>query len=315
MKKISRYIGFLFVLVVAFGCDKITNPYPPVSGGKGEIDWSLYPNGDSAHYAQNQWPVFSANTNTLRNVLIEDFTGHTCNSCPAAAALARTLEINNPGRVYTAAIHTGPTGMGPLQTIQLPDYPTNWTNPAGLEIGNYFGSIPGSAFQGNPRGTINRTINGGQLTFHPSGWTSRVNSIIASNELKTNLQAHSNYYPSTRGFFLHTELALLDASLVASQLAVVTYLIEDSIIGDQKMGDNSHNETYVHRDIMRGCIDGKAFGKTLAENNLGLNGNYYLNYSFKLSVAYNPDIMHVLIYVYNKSTMEVYQVIEHKILE
>ncbi len=315
MKKISLYLGFILFLVVITGCDKVTNPYPPTSGGNGELDWNLYPDGDSAHYAQNKWPVFTANANTFRNVLIEDFTGHTCNSCPAAATLAHTLETNNPNRVFTAAIHTGPTGMGPLQTIQLPDYPTNWTNPEGLEIGKYFGSIPGSAFQGNPRGTINRTNNGGQLTYHPSGWTSKVNSIISSNELKVNVQAHSNYFTSTRGYFLHTELEILDASLVANQLGTVVYLIEDSIIGDQKMGDNSHNATYVHREVMRGCIDGKAFGKTLSPANLSTNGKYYLNYCYKLPTTYDPTNMHVLIYVYDKTTMEIYQVIEHEIIE
>jgi hypothetical protein len=315
MKKISLYLGFILILVVIASCDKVTNPYPPTTGGNGELDWNLYPDGDSAHYAQNKWPVFSANTTTLRNVLIEDFTGHTCNSCPAAATLAHTLETNNPNRVFTAAIHTGPTGMGPLQTIQLPDYPTNWTNPEGLEIGKYFGSIPGSAFQGNPRGTINRTNNGGQLTYHPSGWTSKVNSIISANELKVNVQAHSNYFANTRGYFLHTELEILDASLVANQLGMVVYLIEDSIIGDQKMGDNSHNATYVHREVMRGCIDGKTFGKTLTPANLSTNGKYYLNYSYKLPTTYDPTNMHVLIYVYDKTTMEIYQVIEHEIIE
>lgn len=315
MKKISLSLGFILVLVILSSCDKVTNPYPPTSGGNGELDWNLYPDGDSAHYAQNKWPVFTANANTFRNVLIEDFTGHTCNSCPAAATLAHTLETNNPGRVLTATIHTGPTGMGPLQAIQLPDYPTNWTNPEGLEIGKYFGSIPGSAFQGNPRGTINRSINGDQLTYHPSGWTSKVNSIIAANNLKVNVQAHSNYFASTRGYFLHTELAILDASLVANQLGMVVYLIEDSIIGDQKMGDNTHNPTYVHREVMRGCIDGKAFGKTPSPANLSTNGNYYLNYSYKLPETYNPTNMHVLIYVFDKTTMEIYQVIEHEIIE
>jgi hypothetical protein len=110
-------------------------------------------------------------------------------------------------------------------------------------------------------------------------------------------------------------LELLATSIVASQLAVVTYLIEDSIIGDQKMGDNSHNATYVHREVMRGCIDGKAFGRNLSANNLAQNGKYYLNYSFKLPEVYEPENMHVLIYVYDKTSMEIYQVIEHEIIE
>jgi hypothetical protein len=310
MGKLVTVLFSIILLVVTLGCDKINNPYPINNSGKGELDWSLYPDGDSAHYAQNKWPTFNANPNSLRNVLIEDFTGHTCNSCPAAAALAHTIENNNAGRVFTAAIHSGPTGMGPLQTIQLPDYPTNWTNAEGLEIGTYFGSIAGSAFQGNPRGTINRALTNNQLTLHPSGWTSKVNSIITENNLQVNLQAKSNYFPSTRGYFLHLELEKINTSLDIEQLAVVTYIIEDSIIGAQKMGDNSLNATYVHENVMRGCLDGKAFGKSIETKHIGANGKIYLDYTYKLPTQYNPSNVHCLIYVYDKTSKEILHVIK-----
>jgi hypothetical protein len=310
----TSIFSLLFIGILALAsCDKVSNPYPPNATSTGGLDWSLYPNGDSAHYAANEWPTFTANTNVDRNVLIEDYTGHTCNNCPPAADLADALSNQHPGRVFVASIHTGPTGLGPLQAVQLPDYPTDWTNPQGLAIGSYFGSIPGSAFQGNPRGTISRLQVGGQLTLHPSSWTSTTNSLLTANDLNVNIQSAANYFPSTRGLFLHTEIELLDQS-ITNNLAVVTYLIEDSIIGDQKMLDNTHNPSYVFRETMRGCIDGKAFGRDLTSADLQ-NGKYYVNYSYKLPEQYNPDIMHVLIYVYDKVTMEVYQVIKQEVIQ
>jgi hypothetical protein len=84
------------------------------------------------------------------------------------------------------------------------------------------------------------------------------------------------------------------------------------------MADNSHNENYIHRDIMRGCIDGRAFGRTLKTADM-IDDKYYLNYSFivpnQLDGNHNPDNMHVLIYVYDKSSFEIYQVIKQKFIE
>jgi len=97
----------------------------------------------------------------------------------------------------------------------------------------------------------------------------------------------------------------------------VGYIIEDSLVGDQKMSDNSHNETYIHRDIHRGNLNNQAFGRTLEASDL-INGKYYINYSFvvpnQLDGAYNPENMHVLLYVYDKATFEIYQVIKQKII-
>ena len=49
-----------------------------------------------------------------------------------------------------------------------------------------------------------------------------------------------------------------------------------------------------------------------------INGKYYINYSFivpnQLDGAYNPENMHVLLYVYDKATFEIYQVIKQKII-
>jgi hypothetical protein len=112
------------------------------------------------------------------------------------------------------------------------------------------------------------------------------------------------------------EIEKMDQSL-SNELAVVTYLIEDSLVGDQKMGDNSHNSSYIHRDIHRGNIDGKVFGRVLKSSDMK-NGKYYLDYTFvvpkQLNGTFNPENMHVLIYVYDKVTWEIYQVIKQKIV-
>ena len=302
----------IFVLALNLGsCDHVDNPYPPTVNL--DLDTTLYP-GNWSDYVANEWPQFTTNSNTNRNVLIEDFTGHQCVFCPAAADLAHALYEANPSRVFTASIHSGPTGIGDFQVVSPPQYPTDFTNPLGLEIGNYFGTNDGG-FIGNPRGTINR-FNNGYIFQSPNSWTSMVNTMLSENVLKVNIQSKLNYYPQTKGGFLHVEVEKLDQNL-SNELGIVAYLLEDSLVGDQKMSDNSHNSSYVHRDIHRGNLNNQAFGRTLSADDL-TNGKYYVNYSFvvpnQLDGNYNADNMHLLIYVYDRVTWEIYQVIKQKII-
>lgn len=309
MKKILFTLSITALLLAS--CDKVDNAYP-IGLSSSNLDWDLYPGGDSTDYANNNlWPSFTANPNTNRNILIEDFTGHKCTFCPAAATEAESIEHANPGRVYIATLHTSPNGIGPFQSVEAPKFTHDFTCPEGLETGVYFGDDwPSSSFIGNPKGTISRINDGtGQVTLGPGNWNSATTTALTANDLKVNLQASSNYFPSTQGYFLHTEIDVLDGALT-NELDIVVYVIEDSIIKPQKMPDNSVNEDYVHRDVMVDCIDGRSFGRELDEDHKDTNGKYYFNYSYKLPVVYNPDNMHVLIYVRDAVTEEIYQVIE-----
>lgn len=301
-------IGILYFILCS--CDHVENPYPPAVSI--DLDTTLYP-GLWSDYQNNEWPMFDENSNTERNVIIEDFTGHKCVFCPAAADLAHQLHMENPTRVFTAGIHAGPDGIGDFQSVSPPDYPTDFTNPQGVEIGQYFGENDGG-FPGNPRGTVNRFDNG-TIFQSPAQWTSMTNEIISSNDLKVNLQSELNYYEVTKGAFLHVEADPLFED-VSENLAIMVYLLEDSLVGDQKMADNSHNTSYVHRDIHRGNLNNETFGRPITSENL-VNNKYLINYSFavpdQLDGTYNPSNMHLLICVFNQTTWEIYQVIKQKI--
>ncbi|MDR0802116.1 Omp28-related outer membrane protein [Fluviicola sp.] len=306
MKKIL-FITAVTATILA-SCDKVKNAYPAKAPGNTTLDWSLYPDGDSAHYvAQGLWPAFSENTNTLTNVLIEDFTGHRCYNCPNAAVILHSLELANPGRVFGAGIHTSPVGISSFQETNS-DYPTILYNDLAFEIGTHFGSKPGTGFLGNPNGAVNRQLNGTDNTASPGTWSSKT-AIALNATLKVNLQSHCNYFPSTRGAFLHIEADKIDNNL-SNPLALAVYVLEDSLVAPQLMPDVTRNVNYVHRDILRDCIDGKAFGRVLGTGDQGSNGKYYVNYSYKLPDQYYVDNMHFLIYVYDKTTEEIYQVIE-----
>jgi len=309
MKRIF-FSSLILSILVFTSCDRVSNPYPEVVVL--DLDTTLYP-GNWSDYVANEWPVFTPNTNTNRNVLIEDFTGHKCVFCPAAAELAHQLHVNNPTRVFTASIHAGPDGIGDFQTVSLPDYPLDFTNPQGVELGLFFG-VNDDGFPGNPRGTVNRVRNG-SIFQGPGSWSSMVSTQLNQNDLKVNIQSKLNYFEATKGAFLHVEVEKLNPTLTT--LGIVTYVIEDSLVGDQKMSDNSHNQNYIHRDIHRGNLNNQAFGRILKVSDM-IDGKYYVNYSFvvpnQLDGTYNPENMHLLIYVFDGNTKEIYQVIKQKII-
>lgn len=304
MKKIL-FIALASIAALS-SCDHVDNPYPFVEVQ--EIDTTLYP-GLWDDYLNNEWPTFSANTNTQRNVLIEDFTGHQCIYCPLAADTAHALHHDYGDRMLIATIHSGPNGLDNFQSTSA-SYPIDWTNEDGLEIGQYLGQMPGSSFVGNPSGSLNRTVQGGGLNLSQAFWRPAAVALTNST-LKVNVQSDANFYASTSGLFLHVEVDVIDPSIV-NDLYTVVYLIEDSLVGKQKMPDNTTNESYVHRDIMRDCIKSDWKGRQLTDDLL-TDGKYLLDYSYVLPSIYNPDNVHLLVYVRDEVTDEIYQVIKQKL--
>lgn len=296
----KKYSFILILIAFTFSsCDKIDKPFMP--GVSTELNKSLYP-GDWNTYP---WPTFTENTNTYRNVLIEDYTGHKCVFCPDAAVVAKGIEDANVGRVFVASIHASPGGIGPFQTTDAL-YPNDLTNPMTVKYGETFQN--GYNFVGNPQGTVSRKEFGGVMFQQPGSWSNSTTQILTDNVLKTNLQAKINYYPATRGLFLHTEIDTM--AMASADISVVVYLIENSFISKQKFPAGAYEENYNHHNLHRGNIDNRAFGRELKVSNLNTNGKYQLDYSYELPAAYDPTNCHLLVYTMNKTTYEVYQVIK-----
>ncbi len=323
MKKIIVGITVLSITALSLlqSCDKVDNPYPKQYV---DIDTTLLSGITLQGYKNTMWPTFSQNTNTNVNVMIEDFTGHQCSNCPNATAVVESIVAQHPDRVFVASIHSGPGGNTGLQAVDA-TFTQNFMNPQGIEIATVLTADEPSVV-GNPFVDINRKIYGGtKFPGVSNSWPGYTTDILNANVLNVNLQSKTNYFPSTRGVILHTEVELL-GSTVPDDLYQVVYLIEDSLISIQKTLSSWNppyqDVNYVHRDIHRGCIDGNAMGRKLVasmkvdKNGNALTGNkYYLNYSYKLPAQYDENHTHLIIFVQNKTTKEVLQVIEQKIIE
>lgn len=309
-----KYIGILVVIGVlasitltTSSCDKVDHPYPPDLS----IDTTLI-EGTWQNYLDNYWPDFNSITaSPNRNALIEDFTGHRCPNCPTAATIAHDLHHADPERVFIASIHSSPVGMSTFQQEDVnAGYPSILYNSAAFEIGTFFGNYADANFFANPQGAVNRIKENGAIFSQYSEWATRSSNVLNST-LKVKIKSKLNYFESKRGVYLHTEVENL-GNAITNELGIVVALIEDSLVAPQTMPDNTKNATYIHRDIFRGCIDNLAFGQTLTAAFLK-DGKYYVNYSYKLPDVYAPENTHLLIYVFDKSTYEIYQVVKEKL--
>jgi hypothetical protein len=310
MKNLYQIIFFLSGATLIFtGCDKVDHPYEEVTSIN--VDTTLYPNGSWNDYLENEYPIFGLNTNTSVNVLIEDYTGHTCINCPTAADIAHLIHENNPDRVFVASIHIDPGAALSFQQSNpsAQKYYTDHTNPDAVEYGIEFQN--GFNFFGNPQGTVNRkTVNGSMFAFTGT-WQSRATDILNENNLKVNIQSVFNYYQSTNGGFLHVEIEKKTSEAI--DMKSVVYVIQDSLVDWQKMPDNSDNEFYVHRDKHLGSIDNNAFGVTAFEADAAIGDKVILDYSYALPQGIDKSNLHFLVYVYNTDTYEILQVIKQTI--
>lgn len=317
MKRMINYFG-IATLVLAFStsCDKVKKIYEP-SDYDTDLNVALYP-GDWQTYLNTQWPNFDTITaSSNRNILIDDFTGHNCQYCPDAATAAHALHTQYPDRVFVSSIHSSPTGITGFQATNA-QYPVDFTNEMGLETGKFFGGLATSGFFGNPSVSTSRiVVSGGTEMFYPPGiLANQVNSALATT-LKVKIKSKVNYYAQTKGAFLHTEVEVLDNAL--TNLGMIAVLHQDSLVAPQNV-NGTYTPNYVHRDIHRGNVGNTLWGTTLTDALKDDNGKYYLNYSFVVpneimldgSEHFNAANMHLLIYVYDKTTYEIYQVVKEK---
>lgn len=302
-KTIQRISGIALMATLALAsCDKVEQPNIPVEG----VDTSLYP----GVWAEYTIPAFGENTNTQRNILIEDFTGHKCGACPGAAIIAADLEDANPGRVFVASIHAGPsnTGITSFQTVQAPDYPRDFTTEEGLEIAATFFQL-GVGFAGNPRGSINRiAAESGAFLFNQGEWVTRTNDALATS-LKLNIQAKSNYYEETNGVFLHVESQFLES--MSGDYSLVVYAIQNDVVSPQLIG-TERDEDYHHHNVHIGNVFGETWGRTIASGDIQSGTKITTDLSYEVPEGLTNEDMHFQIYVYDKSTYEILQVIEHE---
>ena len=282
------------ILIVSFlsNCDKIEPPY--ISGEVNPVD----------------------TTSIKRNILIEDFTGHTCPNCPDAAAELESIHAIYGDQIIGIALHVGnsfarpyPSSAGKFQY----DFRTKW----GEEINSFF-SIEAS---GLPNGMVNRIDYPESHKKGKEEWNTEVQDILNSNpKFSIEITASSSS--------INTTIEALEN--VQGNYNLIVCLTESGIVNWQKDG-GIEIEDYTHNHVLRSMLNGtwgeplkssvdytesEKITKSIAINLSELeqfNINHSQNNLFQgngNSGGWNLDNIHVIAYVYDVSSYEIMQVEE-----
>ncbi|MCI5058654.1 MAG: Omp28 family outer membrane lipoprotein [Flavobacteriales bacterium] len=277
MKKI-KYIWCLALSTLIFSCDKVDNP----------IERSNVDTTNTVNIVFDT--IISGGTAAKRNILLEEFTGHTCANCPQGAKEAKRLDSSYAGQVIVLAIHAG--------TFAEPE-----SNPDGSFVTD-FRTATGDAY--------NTTF---AVTSYPTAMVSRLGSpdLLTKGNWEPEIQTIENdpssidmriqnlYNDSLQILKTHIDLEFL-ASLPGSYKLGV--LLTESHIVDWQLDDVIKLNSYEHNHVLRDAING-TWGEGVVSSAIGDTVSF--DYQYTIPAQWVGINCELIAFVYDQNTFEIVQ--------
>ena len=217
-----------------------------------------------------------------KNVLLVEFTDQSCVNCPRAAEEIARLKGIYGDTLVTVSMHASLTGNYTLIT----------------EDGNNYERY----FETNKTGHPVAIIDGRDIETDIPSWGGLIRKQL-SNESPVAIKIKSTLNDTELS--ISSEITAFAESVLKYQL----WLTEDSIVNYQKVSSSDWNYEYVHNHVFRAAVNG-TWGESLV---LSADEEKSLNHSFTLNDNWRPEKMHIIAFVFNDNTKEVFQVTEIKI--
>jgi thiol-disulfide isomerase/thioredoxin len=247
-----------------------------------------------------------------RKVLIEDYTGHKCGNCPAAADTLAYIKNKYPGKIIPIAVHAGF-----FATTTPGSYPTDLRNTVSTAYDNQFGI----SLAGNPNGLVNRANYGsGNFIKAYTTWEGDAYQMLSS-PAKFGMKIRNTFNATSNS--LNTSVVLTSLAYNTGQYRLVVLLTEDSIVGEQldyRLPSGSQViSSYKFEHVLRDAIN-NTWGDAVFVSGSIPNDSVVKTYNnFNISSAYRARKCHVVAYVYDSNTSsptyyEVLQAEEEKVV-
>ncbi len=282
MKKYSSFFGSLLIIATFIvSCDYVNNAIPPSTAASGTAGGAGVDLTDS---------IISSNP-SQRKAMVEDYTGHKCGNCPAAAQKLFSLESTYPNKIIPIAIHVG------YFANTSATYPTDFKTTEGTTYDGLFGN----SAAGLPNGLINRVGFGtGSFIKQWSSWGTEVASIIA---IPAKFQIKIKYKYNTGSLLLNTSITVKSLTNNTGTYKFVVLLTEDSIIAEQLdyslPNGSQQNLNYQFNHVLRGTLN-SAFGDTIFTTGALLNTSKTKTMNvFQINSNFKPSKCHVVTYIYD----------------
>jgi hypothetical protein len=280
-----KFIKILFitvplVILLFSSCDKIKAPYALAKHGN-IVDTVL----DLDTVA----PV--------KRVLLEDYTGHTCQNCPAAAAIAHNQEATYKGKLIVLAVHAGYYAMPGTG-----EFAADFRTTAGEQWNTDF------QISAYPSGMIDRKEFNGKQVLGSSEWVSDIASII--NQSPALNMVMVNTYDSISGNVKTLVYSKFNQSLPGSYNITVCVMEDDIISAQDSSNTIIHN--YNFKDVLRGTVNG-TYGEILT-NSVDPSLIYLGKFSIAINTAWVAENCWILAFVSKSDTKEILQAIKQRVI-
>lgn len=235
-------------------------------------------------------------TQQQRMVLIEEFTGVTCPTCPPGHKVLKDIEDSYPGRV--AIIGIQPNGITQAKPYDHDGIKSKNDNRS--TIGTTLANEIYSAITSIPQAGVDRVpVNGGLLSVRTE-WKGAVNNRL-SVPAKANVSVSSSYNADNRQAVIKVHIAYTTA--VSANQSLTLALIEDNVVDAQELASGTPpvEPNYVHRHVLRDILTpaaGAAILQSMATKPAGQVYERTFVYTVPSTVL-NLDNCHLVAYVCN----------------
>ncbi|MBR1732390.1 MAG: Omp28 family outer membrane lipoprotein [Alloprevotella sp.] len=217
----------------------------------------------------------------MKNVLVEDFTGQLCLNCPTAAEAVHALQsLYGEEHVVAVAIHGG------AMKLSLP-----YSNVGQLatEVGDAFNERWGVSVW--PMGMVDR----GPVQEY-TAWSGRaVARMQQAAKVALSAELVDDDAAALKADSITLGVSLEGIEGGAGRLSV--WLVEDGIVGLQRMPDNSTNPRYTHNHVFRAALN-DPYGDPVA---FDAGGRYDFRYGYVLPAHWNRANLSAVAFVWNEA--------------
>ncbi|MBP6311466.1 MAG: Omp28 family outer membrane lipoprotein [Flavobacteriales bacterium] len=283
----SQLFTALTVSLLFTACDIVEEPIPPGSAGGNGPDTS---------------------GTVTRRVLLEDYTGHRCNNCPGAAAVAQSLHDIYQDELILVGVHAG-SFSPPYPPIGDGEYDTDFRTPAGNAYALQFDV----AFQ--PAGLISRKEFGNFIVQSETAWSSNVADIIGE-PADMDVQFTDFSYDATTNT-VETTIKTIVLNPVTGDHFLTVFLTEDHVVDWQLDSDSSPPDIpdYDHRHVLRDNLNG-TWGEAVISGSALAGDTITSTFTYQLSSnVLDPNNCALVAFVSRTDNYEVMQVAEQKFVE
>jgi hypothetical protein len=295
MKRLLSHIAVLLIIITfMLSCDFVQNANPPIEPtAGGGVATNIFVSDSNIN--QNA---------ALRKAFVEDYTGHKCGNCPAAALELKNIESAYSGKIVAVAIHAGFFAKTNVT------YPTDFNTIAGKAYDDAFGI----SIAGNPNGLVNRVGYGtGGFIKGYSAWGGEV---AAQTTLSPKFQITMKYKYDSGSLKMNVDVKVKSLANNTGTYKVVVLLTEDSIIAEQldySLPPGSQLiPDYEFDHLLRGSVNSE-WGDAIFTGGAPLNSTetkFITNY--QISSTYKIKKCHLIAYIYdaNNASPTNYEVLQ-----